>query len=277
VALKLVDLIERETEATADSIMLLRHGNDSVALLRQHGATVEEFTAIQPIASKYDYFHPDRPPVFVVVVIADDHVYGVLRVMGVEAEGTNYTLASEAYASFDAARGKPELPCRKFLLRRMASTTTGLRVRGWEGRWRIPVQRFGDAFFQEIEVTPAKDLGLRGSVEKSFEAQVAAALRDSAVVRLRRLAEAEHSPRRVPLTSLVFVRNPDVVAEVLYRAVGVCQACRQPAPFARRSDGSPYLEVHHKTPLADGGSDTVGERRRDVPELSSRGTPWLDR
>ncbi|SFB88291.1 HNH endonuclease [Marinospirillum celere] len=35
------------------------------------------------------------------------------------------------------------------------------------------------------------------------------------------------------------------------------QACGTPAPFNRKSDGTPYLEVHHKTPLALGGEDTV--------------------
>nr|WP_275041241.1 HNH endonuclease signature motif containing protein [Halomonas meridiana] len=29
------------------------------------------------------------------------------------------------------------------------------------------------------------------------------------------------------------------------------------APFNRKSDGSPYLEVHHRKPLAEGGDDTV--------------------
>ena len=47
------------------------------------------------------------------------------------------------------------------------------------------------------------------------------------------------------------------MAEVLVRARGVCDACKKSAPFVRRSDGTPYLEVHHKTLLADGGEDTV--------------------
>ncbi|WP_414449152.1 HNH endonuclease [Burkholderia sp. 22PA0099] len=32
--------------------------------------------------------------------------------------------------------------------------------------------------------------------------------------------------------------------------------CERPAPF-RRPNGSPYLEVHHRVRLADGGDDTV--------------------
>lgn len=58
-------------------------------------------------------------------------------------------------------------------------------------------------------------------------------------------------------TSIVYARNPYVVAEVLERAAGFCESCRERAPFLRRSGGTPYLEVHHRVRLADGGDDTV--------------------
>jgi len=54
-----------------------------------------------------------------------------------------------------------------------------------------------------------------------------------------------------------YVRNPDVVAEVLERANGTCECCRKPAPFLRASDDTPYLEVHHIVFLSKGGEDTV--------------------
>ncbi|MGL6002403.1 MAG: HNH endonuclease, partial [Plesiomonas sp.] len=38
---------------------------------------------------------------------------------------------------------------------------------------------------------------------------------------------------------------------------GCCQKCKNEAPFNRKSDGTPYLEVHHKIFLSDGGEDTV--------------------
>uniref|UniRef100_UPI003D06D395 HNH endonuclease n=1 Tax=Alcaligenes faecalis TaxID=511 RepID=UPI003D06D395 len=47
------------------------------------------------------------------------------------------------------------------------------------------------------------------------------------------------------------------MAEVLERASGSCEACKEPAPFKRKSDGTPYLEVHHRIQLAHGGEDTV--------------------
>ena len=91
-----------------------------------------------------------------------------------------------------------------------------------------------------------------------FEQQVQAALVDSSEARKARLAGRAHlKPERVILTSTMYVRNPDVVAEALHRAAGICELCDQPAPFIRKSNGTPYLEVHHRTRLADGGLDTL--------------------
>ncbi len=91
---------------------------------------------------------------------------------------------------------------------------------------------------------------------KIFDEQVSRALRDPKG-RRQRLAVALCTPEKRNVQVVEFIRNPDVVAEVLERAAGFCQQCGQPAPFVRRSDGSPYLEVHHIVPLADGGNDTV--------------------
>lgn len=94
-------------------------------------------------------------------------------------------------------------------------------------------------------------------VNQRFEASVLGALQSTSEQRRTRLANASRFPRRIETVTTVFDRNPDVVAEVLLRATGSCEGCRKPAPFARRSDGTPYLEVHHRTPLAQGGEDTV--------------------
>ncbi|MES2978023.1 MAG: HNH endonuclease signature motif containing protein [Pseudomonadota bacterium] len=75
--------------------------------------------------------------------------------------------------------------------------------------------------------------------------------------RLARLALAPRKPQRILVLTTAYQRNPDVVAEVLDRASGNCERCFYPAPFLRLSNGSPYLEVHHKIPLAKDGEDTV--------------------
>lgn len=104
---------------------------------------------------------------------------------------------------------------------------------------------------QNMEVSPLAQLAQR------FDAGVHEALQRSEADRKARLTSAPHLPRRIEVMTSVFDRNPDVVAEVLSRAGGICEACTKPAPFIRRSDGSPYLEVHHRVPLAVGGEDTV--------------------
>lgn len=99
--------------------------------------------------------------------------------------------------------------------------------------------------------------GRRIPTDDPFEEEVLQARSDSAAARWKRLQAALQIPRRVPKIVFVFERNPDVVAEVLERAAGVCGICRTAAPFTRASDGTPYLEVHHRLPLALGGEDTV--------------------
>jgi 5-methylcytosine-specific restriction enzyme A len=48
-----------------------------------------------------------------------------------------------------------------------------------------------------------------------------------------------------------YSRNPNIVAQALFRAQGKCEKCGKNAPFRRKSNGTPYLEVHHKTPLSE--------------------------
>lgn len=99
--------------------------------------------------------------------------------------------------------------------------------------------------------------GTPAGILYSFESRVANSQSDHSKARLARLATAPKLPKKVLVQTHVFLRNPDVVAEVLFRANGRCERCQSDAPFIRRSDCSPYLEVHHRLPLADGGEDTV--------------------
>jgi 5-methylcytosine-specific restriction protein A len=75
--------------------------------------------------------------------------------------------------------------------------------------------------------------------------------------RLKRLASSLSKPRKRLVVRSEFVRSAEVIAEALYRAAGNCELCGKAAPFTKLSDGSPFLEVHHKTPLAEGGDDTI--------------------
>ena len=109
-----------------------------------------------------------------------------------------------------------------------------------------------DGYFAE----PA-DATTLDELMSNFDSEVEAAHSGSRAERLARLAKAPKKPRKVSVQTSAFVRNPDVVAEVLDRAVGRCEICGSPAPFRRVPTGEPYLEVHHRLPLAQGGDDTV--------------------
>jgi predicted HNH restriction endonuclease len=95
------------------------------------------------------------------------------------------------------------------------------------------------------------------SEESDFEKEIAKSIKDSPILRKNRLNKASKIPEKIQITSIGFKRNPDVVAEVLLRAKGVCEKCNKNAPFIRKKDNTPYLEVHHKIMLSDGGKDSV--------------------
>ena len=97
------------------------------------------------------------------------------------------------------------------------------------------------------------------SIEAKFQRAVTRSLNGGSAQRRERLKVAPKRPKRIAVSTFAFERNPDVVAEVLARANGFCEApnCKMRAPFMRKSNGSPYLEVHHRKPLAEEGEDTV--------------------
>lgn len=76
-------------------------------------------------------------------------------------------------------------------------------------------------------------------------------------VRMNRILNANKNLVQIRVAQIIFRRNSDVIAETLERADGICEACKNPAPFIRKSDNSPYLEVHHIKALSDGGQDTL--------------------
>ena len=102
------------------------------------------------------------------------------------------------------------------------------------------------------------------TIEQSFEdylsefsEEVERSLNDDSEKRKVRLNVANKLPETVVVQAIVYRRNPDVVAEVLNRAAGYCERCDKPAPFSRAKDNTPYLEVHHKIRLSNGGEDTI--------------------
>jgi hypothetical protein len=157
---------------------------------------------------------------------------------------------------------------RTIIIRRPTGTILKDCPVGWEEcppsdkskNWDYRVQILPNEFKVFIQTLDIISLVLEMQVElieREFEERVVKALTDSHEIRLARLANSREIPEKIRAYKTIFVRNADVVAEVLAQANGICGACGELAPFKRRSDGSPYLEVHHRHKLADGGRDTV--------------------
>jgi hypothetical protein len=114
-----------------------------------------------------------------------------------------------------------------------------------------------------------KELGF-SIVEKrpnfDFENEIDRAWRMSSKMRQKEMEKTlSDLPKRVISRVYRYVRNPLVVAERLYLANGKCEECNNPAPFFRKRNGMPYLEVHHIRPLSKGGRDVVSNTKAVCP------------
>lgn len=99
--------------------------------------------------------------------------------------------------------------------------------------------------------------GELGQWEQDYQDEVEKALADGAKARRARIASASTKPKVIVLKTTRYRYNPDITAEQLFRANGQCQHCGNKAPFNRKKDGTPYLEVHHIKPLSENGEDSL--------------------
>ena len=117
----------------------------------------------------------------------------------------------------------------------------------------------------QFEVIPNQKM-----IEDSLASDVEQSLTLSTEQRRDRLSSASGILKKVQFLATAFVRNPDVIAEVLSRANGICEECSAKAPLVKASNGSPYLEVHHRVWLADGGKDTTANAVALCPNCHRR-------
>ena len=87
-------------------------------------------------------------------------------------------------------------------------------------------------------------------VSSDLEQQAAKSKNDSQNIK-------KNIPEQIQRTVVDYNRSQDVIDTTLSRANGVCEKCNKNAPFIKKKDNTPYLEVHHKVMLADGGEDTI--------------------
>ena len=148
--MNLARTVAAEAKVDSQFVMLLRHGNVKTAALRRAGGTLEEYTLVQPLNSRYDYLAEGRPPISIVVAIVDDKVHFVYRILGVEKTGTTRSLTSRGFNRFDQAAGYPELPARPFNAEPIASRTLNRLVTGWASP-RNAVARYGSKAHDSVE------------------------------------------------------------------------------------------------------------------------------
>lgn len=72
----------------------------------------------------------------------------------------------------------------------------------------------------------------------------------------KKIPAGSSKPQQTTASTTIFARDESVKSWVLKNANGVCECCDRKAPFTK-TNGLPFLEIHHVRKLADGGSDKV--------------------
>ena len=124
----------------------------------------------------------------------------------------------------------------------------------------LPRSRSGNWSYVEIispQLIEATTSGIKEKIDSDLRNEVKNSLKDTTKERRERLKNASEYPETIQVISKGYKRNADVIAEILSIANGICERCKAKAPFIRKKDNTPYLEVHHKKTLATGGKDTV--------------------
>ena len=156
------------------------------------------------------------------------------------------------YGLEDKMRFPVEIDCGAFYLRRIFTIVSGLELSLRKREQASLLKNISGQ--QSVHFR----LDLSGGTQISLtETDTRKNAINSHTVRLDRLKKKPPKPKSYLITVRVFARDPDVVAAVLHESRSKCERCKSDAPFLRASDGSPYLEVHHKTRLIDDGDDTV--------------------
>lgn len=115
--------------------------------------------------------------------------------------------------------------------------------------------KFDRVFFDRL-AEPYLDKSERQTVFSSSEVAERAAANELPVVAKKPVGNSKPEKRRAGVAGFVFARDLEVVSWALQRAKGYCELCANPGPFPT-SAGGRFLEVHHVTPLYQGGPDTV--------------------
>lgn len=151
----LSQLIADETNVMPQQVLLLRHAIKRTNRLHQFGATIEDYTLIQPINTIYDFLGYYNPPIQVVVTIVNDAVYSVYLLGGIAEEGDNLHLGSPEHQEFEQfmaeMEGRHAVDAVKFAAQRFESVYIGSNITGWNAP-RHPIAKYGDVLFGTVEL-----------------------------------------------------------------------------------------------------------------------------
>ena len=113
--------------------------------------------------------------------------------------------------------------------------------------WVFPVK-------PKTGAVPAVAIEIVRSLDEQKAKEARALTDDEVAERARRTGRAKVGVRAATVQQ--HQRSPYVAEHAKRRANGICELCKQPAPFSDKS-GRPYLETHHIVWLARGGEDTI--------------------
>jgi len=125
----------------------------------------------------------------------------------------------------------------------------------WESHYKtnaLSMRRIANYYSEVIERNLTTD-----SIYQQLEQNVEESLKLTSTERLKKIKASNPIPKKISVSATVYQRNQHVVAERLNTANGICERCDKKAPFLRSKDKTPYLEVHHKKQLSQGGLDVL--------------------
>ena len=282
---RLVDVVVQATGAKPEEIMLLRHSPAAIEKLTQLGKElgtanqeqiVEEYTCVQRVGHAYDFWAQGKPQkIQYVVVIVEDKVFAVYKVLGVELESTLHALSSEPFkrhlasrkreAAVNRDRGKKyqawvldweREPARRFRIERVRCEVDGAPVKGWEGAERTTVLRSGSERFNRITVVLADPprIGIDSPGEVSGQRNSG----DTSGAQAPPVPSAGQPgpPVRQRLEVDRIIRDTEVTAKVKQLHDFQCQVCA----IRLETPSGPYAEGAHIRPLGSphDGPDTIG-------------------
>jgi 5-methylcytosine-specific restriction endonuclease McrA len=114
---------------------------------------------------------------------------------------------------------------------------------------------FDRAYFDDL-AQPYLDKSERQAVFSASEVAELAAANNLPKVAKKPDGNPRPEKRRAGVAGFVFARDLEVVSWALKRSNGFCELCANLGPFLTK-EGGRFLEVHHVTPLFQGGPDTV--------------------